>query len=496
MANAYITSGASFKPYTFDEMIKPYQMYTEAYNKADAELNTLLENSALNFSFMPQDTAEKAIYNDMMSRLEGLSGQLAQGMNPQVMKDIRNINKEYRTKMLPIQQKIAKRAELAKQQATQQAANSNIRFTKDYSTANLSDITANSSYGIINLDDVYKQTAADFADITSHIYNDELDPVAIGDTGYFKVKSGYGYTPTGFVEKLYTDGSPVNVFYNDRVAAIKARTDIDDGIKQEMIGAVRRGMEASAGKFTEKIVKGISGNTTSGSSSGSGNQTKPLWEPVSAFNDSEYDYFKMRGSATVHAFKKGANPNNDEGDYVGTKADIDKKRNIDAETAPGGGSKEGKVSLVADGNTSQIYTKFGNRDGGKPYRNMSQIDIPKHFSGLSEFTYTSSWDSKNPSLRVQKFKFEDISRDSPFRQAMIDTFAINGVTEATIDYYYEFGIDENGVLFHKQRKLQGGTPTQTETSNQTETGDSDSNPSTPATPESPKEEPSNDNIGI
>lgn len=495
MANTYITSGASFKPYTFDEMIKPYQMYTEAYNKADAELNTLLENSALNFSFMPQDTAEKAIYDDMMSRLEGLSGQLAQGMNPQVMKDIRNINKEYRTKMLPIQQKIAKRAELAKQQATQQAANSNIRFTKDYSTANLSDITANSSYGIINLDDVYKQTAADFADITSHIYNDELDPVAIGDTGYFKVKSGYGYTPTGFVEKLYTDGSPVNVFYNDRVAAIKARTDIDDNIKQEMISAVRRGMEASAGTFTEKIVKGVSGNSTSGSSSGSSNPTKPLWEPVSAFNDSEYDYFKMRGSTTVHAFKKGADPNKDESMYVDTKANIDKKRNTNAEATPGGDSRGGKVSLVSDGNTVQIYTKFGNKENGKPYRNITQIDVSKHFNGLSEFTYTSSWDSSMPTLRVQKFKFSDISRDSPFRQYMIDAFAIGGVTEATIDAYYEFGIDKNGVLFYKQRKLQGGTPTQTETSNQTETGDSGGNPSTPTTPE-PKEEPSSDNIGL
>ena len=63
MANTYITTNTRFKPFSFQEMLQPYQMYTEAYDKADAELNTLLEDAAIKgFNFAPHDTAEAAAY--------------------------------------------------------------------------------------------------------------------------------------------------------------------------------------------------------------------------------------------------------------------------------------------------------------------------------------------------------------------------------------------------------------------------------------------------
>ena len=163
MANTYIVTNNRFKPYTFDEMLKPYQMYTEAYNKADAELNLLLEDAATKaFNFAPQDTAELNAYNNMLNRIKTASDQLSTGLNPSLMNEIQQINKDYRKTMIPIQQRINKRAELAAEQRKLQASNPNIRFTKDYSTANLSDITANSSYGIVNLDKIMEETALDF----------------------------------------------------------------------------------------------------------------------------------------------------------------------------------------------------------------------------------------------------------------------------------------------------------------------------------------------
>lgn len=313
MANTYITSSTSFRPYTFDEMIKPYQMYTDAYNKTDEQLNALLENSATNFSFMPQDVKEKAVYDDIMRKLNNLSDQLAEGLNPNVIRNIQNINKEYRIQMLPIQKKIAKREELTKQQYTMQASNPNIRFTKDYSKVGLEDITDNSSFNVINLDTIYKQTGTDFAKITSQIYNDDLDPVAIGDTGYYKVKSGYGYTPDAFITQFNTEGSDVNKFYKERVSAIKSRTDIDDDVKKEMIDAVYRGMEATAGTFSEKIVKGSSDSTPD-------NQKGWVKRTTGGEND-KYDYWSIGNSSVLHAVLKGKHPE-DTGAYVGKKEDI------------------------------------------------------------------------------------------------------------------------------------------------------------------------------
>lgn len=263
MANTYIVTNNKFKPYTFEEMLKPYQMYTEAYNKADTELNTLLEDAATKgFNFSPQDTAEAEAYNAILGRIQTASEQLATGLNPALSKEIQQLNKDYRKVMLPIQQKMAKRSELANEQRKLLSSNSDLRFTVDYSTASLDNITSSSSYGIINLDKIYKDTATEFAGKTSKMQRDDFDPTPIGSTGYYSVKTGYGYTPEEFEDAFYgNNGSPktdsdIYKFYKEKVDAINARTDISNDIKIEMADAVYRGMEATAGEFTTKQIAG------------------------------------------------------------------------------------------------------------------------------------------------------------------------------------------------------------------------------------------------
>lgn len=257
MANTYIVTNNRFKPYTFDEMLKPYQMYTEAYNKADAELNLLLEDAATKaFNFAPQDTAELNAYNNMINRIKTASDQLSTGLNPSLMNEIQQINKDYRKTMIPIQQRINKRAELAAEQRKLQASNPNIRFTKDYNTANLSDITANSSYDVIDLGNLYKTTAEEFSSKTSTLYRDDMKPTPIGGTGYYNVTTGYGYTLEEFIQGINDTNSDIYKFYKSKADAIDSRKDIDNTTKEEMKVAVLRGMEASAGAFKTSQVKG------------------------------------------------------------------------------------------------------------------------------------------------------------------------------------------------------------------------------------------------
>ena len=109
MANMYLTSNAKFKPFSYQEMVAPIVAYKEAYDKADAELNALYEDAASKaFNFASQDVKEKATYDDMMNKLRLASDSLASG-DVNSFKAIRDINKEYRQTMLPIQQKMAKR---------------------------------------------------------------------------------------------------------------------------------------------------------------------------------------------------------------------------------------------------------------------------------------------------------------------------------------------------------------------------------------------------
>lgn len=257
MANTFITNTSNFRPFSFQEMLQPYQIYTEAYNQADAELNTLLEDAATKgFNFAPQDVEEATAYNNIIDRIKSASDQLAGGLNPQLSKEINQINKDYRKVMLPIQQKLNKRAELAAEQRELLFKNPNLRFTKDYSTESLGNITSSSTYDVIDLDNLYKTTAQEFASKTSTLYRDDIEPTPIGNTGYYNVTTGYGYTPEEFVEGFTNKDSDVYKFYKNKVNEIDSRTDISPSIKSEMKATILRGMEASSGTFKTSQVKG------------------------------------------------------------------------------------------------------------------------------------------------------------------------------------------------------------------------------------------------
>lgn len=290
MANIFLTPTAEFKPFSYAEMIAPIAAYQEAYDKYDDQLNTLAEDAATKaFNFAAQDTKEKAQYDALMNRLKASADSLlTNGLNADIMREIRSINKDYRTSMIPLHQKIAKRAELAEAQRTALQSNPDLRFTIDYSKANLDDIHAGSTYGIINLKDIETKAATDFFNRTSAMPRESSTP--IGSSGYYNIETGFGYKPEEF-DAAFTPNAttgeidttnPIYQFYAQKAAEIDARTDISDALKLEMKEAVKRGMRAGAGKFTSTIKSnnssgGGGGGTTRTRLSVSADGTKETW---------------------------------------------------------------------------------------------------------------------------------------------------------------------------------------------------------------------------
>lgn len=259
----YIVLNNKFKPFSYQEMLAPIMQAQEAHDKADAEINTLLENAALNASsFGPNDTAEKAIYDDLIGRLKDASGQLSsRGINPSLKREISNINKEYRTSLLPIQKKLTKRAELAAAQRKLQSSNPNIRFTKDYNTTSLDSIHDASTYGIIDLEKITEQTALDFQKETSGITRTDFEPIPIGNTGHYNVITGYGYTPKEMEDAWGDTNNPIYQKYLEKTQYIDS-LDYNDELKDEMKLATWEGMKAGAGKFS---INRVAGKTSGGS---------------------------------------------------------------------------------------------------------------------------------------------------------------------------------------------------------------------------------------
>lgn len=260
MANVYGALSTRFKPFSFDEMIKPLLLAQEAYDKADDELTLLYEDAATKaFNFAAQDGKEKAMYNSIMNKLKVASDALHSG-DKSVFRDINNINKEYRQTMIPIQMKLAKRAELIKEQRDKQAANGKLRFSVDYSKESLDNINDSSTYDTINLDDIYKTVGTEFAGIASSYVRNDLPLERVGNTDHYVHTSGLGFTKEDVDDAFYGNkgkpntNNPIYQYYNQKETEIDAMSGIDSTTKADMKKTIREAIVSNAGTFKSQVL--------------------------------------------------------------------------------------------------------------------------------------------------------------------------------------------------------------------------------------------------
>lgn len=248
MANYFATKTAQFKPFSYQEMLAPIKAYQDAYNEADEKLDLLLEDAANKaFNFAPQDSVEKEAYDAIMSKLKTASDNLNAG-DVNAFKNIRNINKEYRKVMLPIQKQLEKRAELISEQRKYAQLNPNLRFSTDYSKANLSDITASSTYDMYDLNAITKDVKEEMSDFIKGMPRTDFEPIPIGKTSNVLVKTGYGYDANEFDEQMKDHNSALYKLYESKVNNLNP--NMPDAIRKEAEKEILNTMKANAGLFT------------------------------------------------------------------------------------------------------------------------------------------------------------------------------------------------------------------------------------------------------
>lgn len=248
MANYFLTETAQFKPFSYQEMLAPVKAYQDAYNEADEKLDLLLEDAATKaFNFAPQDAVEKAAYDNIISKLKDASDKLSSG-DPTAFKTIRDVNKEYRKTILPIQKQLEKRAELIAEQRKYASLNPNLRFSTDYSKASLSDVTASSTYDMYDLNTITKDVKEEMSEFIKSVPRTDFKPIPIGKTSNVLVKTGYGYDATEFDKQMQDTNSALYKLYDSKVANLNP--NMPDAIKQEAAEEIYNTMKANAGLFT------------------------------------------------------------------------------------------------------------------------------------------------------------------------------------------------------------------------------------------------------
>lgn len=194
---AYVVVNSKYNPFTFDELIKPYTMYEDAYEKQQAAAEDLASKAATLENLSPElDSAELKTYNDWKNQLKSASDQLAtSGLSPELRDRIRTLGLYYNTDLAPIEEKMKTRSDLIKEQRAQRLKNPNIFFDIDYDTTPISQITSKSTFKPYSTKDIT-------AEIGTDIYNRLANGEAVPSTDEYLTKYSAGLSDATKIDKI------------------------------------------------------------------------------------------------------------------------------------------------------------------------------------------------------------------------------------------------------------------------------------------------------
>ena len=227
MAN-YFVINSKFQPYSFDELMKPYQMYAEEYDKQAALLDAAREKE-----FSPdnldreQDKIAYDMYNNAASGLRAASDELAmRGLSSGLRSRIRNTARDYQTTMNNLNQAqerlIAERDRRAKLGPDYVFQNENIRIG-DFLNGASPNQRGESLTSIAN--DIAKEFSARAKGITDDTWSKVLDKNGKVVGGYYDVTTRSGLTAAQ-LDTILSDDDTWNSIMQD--------TSINTGEKRNL----------------------------------------------------------------------------------------------------------------------------------------------------------------------------------------------------------------------------------------------------------------------
>lgn len=144
MANYSIVSNARFTPFSFDEMVKPFQMYGEYYAQQEQLASSLAEQAA-EWGQKANETTDPITYQKYKSFESDLNRQsdrlLRQGLTPGLRADLQRMRKRYATEINPIKDAYNWRLQQIQQQAEGRAKG--VVYAGDAATTSLDEYIAN-----------------------------------------------------------------------------------------------------------------------------------------------------------------------------------------------------------------------------------------------------------------------------------------------------------------------------------------------------------------
>ena len=193
MANYSLVIGSKFSPFSYQELLQPALMATQAHQELENQYSELATKANMWDKLANEQTDSKAyrMYKTYSDELKDKASKLArEGLNASSRQELLNMRNRYSQDIVPIEKAYNQRSKLAEEQRKLRAANPSIMFDRDFSSISLNDLLDNPelSYTPVSGDDLYKKGKEAAISASSRRMN--VSPALHGQ--YWKIRQGYG----------------------------------------------------------------------------------------------------------------------------------------------------------------------------------------------------------------------------------------------------------------------------------------------------------------
>lgn len=146
MANYSLVIGSKFSPFTYQELLQPALMATQAHQELENQYSELATKANVWEEMANEQTDPYAykMYKTYASDLESQAGQLArEGLTPASRQNMLKMKQRYSSEIVPIEQAYKKRQELIDEQRKLQVQDNTLMFDRSASMMSLDDLIKN-----------------------------------------------------------------------------------------------------------------------------------------------------------------------------------------------------------------------------------------------------------------------------------------------------------------------------------------------------------------
>lgn len=227
MANYSLVIGSKYSPFTFDELLKPALLATQAHRELEDQYSEL-GIKANSWEDLINEQVDAELHGKVSQYSKDLKSQAdllaSQGLTPTTRKELLAMKNRYSKDITPIEKAYNKREELAKEQREALLKDPSLIFDTDYSTASLKSIMNNpsASFNPISGKEITKRAATMAKEAADIIMSDPEYSSVFGGQ-YVQQKINQGYTIEQVIAAAQRDPN-----------APKALLGIVDSIKDEV----------------------------------------------------------------------------------------------------------------------------------------------------------------------------------------------------------------------------------------------------------------------